>query len=150
MGYNYDSKQGVNYAQGNGSLLSVLYTLDNTVRSIGNPLNMGYFASKSLDKVPFVGRAFAQTGYQAPLIDEVYFSWRIVRNLAFGVFAILMLIVGLMMINRTRLNPQSVVTIQYALPKIIIAIFLVAFSYPIGALIVSTRGAIMYPAPLRR
>jgi hypothetical protein len=70
-----------------------------------------------------------------------------VRNLAFGIFALLMLVVGVMMINRTRLNPQAVVTIQYALPKIVISIILIALSYPIGAILVTTvwyvRGALI-------
>jgi hypothetical protein len=135
LSYNGEQK---NYALGggNGSLLSFYYTLDSTLRNIGNPLDLNYFAQRSFNKVPFVGRALAQgANFTTPLVDEVYFAWVIVRNLALGVFAILMLVVGAMMINRTRLSAQAVVTIQYSLPKIIIAIILIVFSYPIGALI---------------
>jgi hypothetical protein len=141
LGYNYDPNNPDNYASvpGNGSLLSFYYKVDESVKGLGNPLDLNYFVYKSFEKTPFVGRALAQSNlYGAPLITDVYFAWVIVRNLAFGVFALLMLIVGIMMINRTRLNAQAVVTIQYALPKIIISVILIAFSYPIGAIIVTT------------
>ncbi len=141
LGYNYDSNNPDKFAlgHGNGSILSFFYALDSGVESLGNPLDLNYFAYKSFEKTPFIGRALAQgsTDYGAPFVSEIYFAWVMVRNLAFGVFALLMLVVGIMMINRTRLNPQAVVTIQYALPKIVISVILIALSYPIGAIMLT-------------
>jgi hypothetical protein len=142
LGYNSNPNSLEKYASnpGNGSLISLYYKMDGALKGLGNPLDLNYFAYKTFERTPFVGRALAAQGgnaYGAPFVGSIYFAWVIIRNLAFGVFALLMLIVGVMMINRTRLNPQTVVTIQYALPKIIIAIILIAFSYPIGAMIVT-------------
>jgi hypothetical protein len=141
LGYNSDPNNPNSYASvpGNGSLLSFYYKAGAALKDAGNPFDLNYFAYKSFERTPFVGKAMAAAtnNYGAPLVTDVYFAWVIVRNLAFGVFALLMLVVGIMMINRTKLNPQAVVTIQYALPKIIISIILIAFSYPIGAMIVT-------------
>ncbi len=118
-----------------GSILGLYYQADHIKSVVGSPFDMRYFASEEFKNVPFVGTALAAGApeYRAPFITDVYFIWKIMRNLAFGALSLIMLVIGVMMINRSRINPQTVVTIQYALPKIIIAVVLIAFSYPIGA-----------------
>jgi len=136
LGYNGGMDGNASIPERKG-LLGLYLTTKESVDRLGNPLDLNYFAYKTTEKIPFVGKALAQTTetqYKAPIVDNVYYAWKLVRNLCFGVFALLMLVVGIMMINRTKLSTQSVVTIQYALPKIIIAIILITFSYPIAAL----------------
>lgn len=150
LGYNGDPNNSSSFAssQVNGSLLGLLYTVDNGVNNLGNPFDLNYFADKTFEKVPFVGEALAAPNdYRAPFVENIYWAWVMVRNLCLGVLALLLLVVGIMMINRTVMPDRSIITIQYALPKIIISIILIAFSYPIGGVMATTfyniRGALV-------
>jgi hypothetical protein len=132
-------------------LAEALYlALENAKTYADPPANLAYFFSQEFKEVPFVGKALAQSDlqYKGFFIHEVYFAWAFIRNMAFALLALLMLFVGIMMINRTKVNPQTVVTIQYALPKIIISIVLVAFSYPIAATMTNFFFGLSVSAPI--
>jgi len=116
-----------------GSLIGLYYTAERMQKSSVPPLDVKYFASKQFEKVPYLGTALAAESYTTPFVNDIYRAWVIVRNLALSVFSLIVLGVGIMMINRSRVNPQTVVTIQYALPKIILSLIFIIFSYPIGA-----------------
>jgi hypothetical protein len=133
-----------------GSLIGLYLKLDAAKTYADPPANLAYFFSQEFKNVPFVGKAFAQyhtDEYQGLFITRVYFAWRLVRDFAFATLALIMLFVGFMMINRTKVNPQTIVNIQYALPKIILAIVLVAFSYPIAATMTNFFYAVSLTAP---
>jgi len=62
--------------------------------------------------------------------------WKISRNIAFGVFSLLIIIFSFMIMFRVKINPQTVITIQSALPKIIISMILVTFSFAIAGFMI--------------
>ena len=51
--------------------------------------------------------------------------------------SLFLLVIGIMIMTRKKINPQTVVTVQNALPRVAISIVLIFFSYAIGALIIS-------------
>ena len=57
--------------------------------------------------------------------------WVAFRNLAYGLFVIIFVFIGFAIMFRIKISPQAVITIESALPKIIIALLLVTFSYAI-------------------
>ena len=61
--------------------------------------------------------------------------WKIFRNIAYLVFIVIFVIMGFMIMFRAKLNPQTVISIQTAIPKIIIGLLGVTFSYAIAGLI---------------
>lgn len=71
-------------------------------------------------------------GVLKPILD----LWRVMRNVAYLAFILVFLVVGLMIMFRRKLNPQTVISVQAALPGLIIGLVLVTFSYFIAALIV--------------
>lgn len=116
-----------NYAQGAGMTEPV-------------PVNLAYFWNDSISKIPFAGSALAadvQYG-NAPFIGFILEFWKITRNLSYGILSIIMLFVGVSIMMRKKLSPQLVVTAQYALPRIALAVILITFSYPIGAVLASS------------
>lgn len=62
--------------------------------------------------------------------------WRLFRNLAYLFFVIIFVVVGLMVILRKRLDPRTVVTVQDSLPRLVISLLLVTFSYAIAGLVI--------------
>lgn len=64
--------------------------------------------------------------------------WVVMRNLAYFVFAIFFVVSGIMIMIRTKIDPKAAATIQSVLPKIVLSLLLVSFSYAIAGLLVDT------------
>ncbi|MFH0863780.1 MAG: hypothetical protein V1858_01675 [Candidatus Gottesmanbacteria bacterium] len=62
--------------------------------------------------------------------------WKIFRDIAYLGFVVIFIIVGFMVMFRKKIDPRTVVTIQEALPRIVVALILVTFSYAIVGLMV--------------
>lgn len=81
--------------------------------------------------------AYAQvTGSGNSVLQPVYKMWLMARNLAYLLFVVIFLVVGFMVMFRTKLNPQTVISAQQALPGLVLGLILVTFSYFIASLIV--------------
>lgn len=78
--------------------------------------------------------AYATSGqdFLKPMIE----IWIINRNLVYLLLVVIFVIVGFMIMFRSKLNPQTVVNIQLALPRIVTALILVTFSYAISGFMV--------------
>lgn len=70
--------------------------------------------------------------------------WKASRNLAYIFFIIAFLYIGLAIMFRVKISPQAVVSIQNALPKLIIALILVTFSYAIVGLMIDLIYVLIY------
>ncbi|MCL5797170.1 MAG: hypothetical protein M1366_00025 [Patescibacteria group bacterium] len=58
--------------------------------------------------------------------------WQTARNIAYTILIIIMIAIGFMIIFRMKIDPKTVISIQAALPKIIVTLLLITFSYPIA------------------
>jgi hypothetical protein len=74
-------------------------------------------------------------GYTSAL-DPIRSMWFVSRNIAYALFVFIIIAMAFMVMFRVKLSPQTVVTVQSALPKIAIALVLVTFSYAIAGLLV--------------
>lgn len=89
--------------------------------------------------------AYAQdqgTGFKA--LEPVLPLWKAFRNIAYFGFVIIFVVVGFMIMFRAQINPQTVITIQAALPKIVVTLLLITFSYAIAALIIDLIYLLIY------
>ena len=66
--------------------------------------------------------------------------WRAMRNVCYLFFIVVFVAVGFMIMFRHKTDPQTTINIQNALPKIIIALILVTFSYAIVGLLIDLSG----------
>jgi len=57
--------------------------------------------------------------------------WKIFRNLAYLLLALVMVVIGFMVMFRKKIDPKTVVTVQNALPSVVMALLLITFSYAI-------------------
>lgn len=74
------------------------------------------------------------TGWQA--LRPVLPVWKAFRNVAYMAFVIIFVVIGFMIMFRAKINPQTVISIQAALPRIIVTLLLVTFSYAIAGLMI--------------
>lgn len=104
-----------------------------------------YFADV-LDNIGFpqvAPRAYAQgTGYSA--MSSFLPFWKIFRNIAYSLYIIMFVVVGIMIMLRTKINAQTVITIQSALPNLLITLLLITFSYAIVGLMIDIMYFLIY------
>lgn len=102
------------------------------------PLSGITYAKNLVRKFGVIPTAVAQegTGFGFNALDPILPLWRAVRNAAYGLVVIVTLAMAFMIMFRVKVSPQTVISIQSALPKIATAIFLITFSYAIAGLLV--------------
>ena len=62
--------------------------------------------------------------------------WKAFRNIAYLFFTIIFVVIGFAIMFRVKLDPQTVISIQNAIPRIVVALILVTFSYAIAGLLI--------------
>jgi len=93
-----------------------------------------YFKQKARN-LKLIPAAHAQ-GIGFNVLDPILPIWRVSRNLAYALFVIAILIMAFMIMFRVKISPQTVITVQSALPKVTLALILITFSYAIAGLLV--------------
>ncbi len=76
----------------------------------------------------------------APLLP----LWKVFRNIAYLLLALVMIVVGFMIMLRKRIDPKTVVTIQNALPRVVVSLILITFSYAIVGFLVDLMYLAIY------
>lgn len=93
--------------------------------------------------LPSIKSAQAQgIGYKA--LNPVLGMWKAFRNLAYSLYIIIFLVIGVMIMFRTKVNAQTIISIQNALPNLLITLILITFSYAIAGFIVDLIYVTMY------
>jgi len=64
-------------------------------------------------------------------LQPVMKLWKGVRDLTYLFFVVIFVAVGFMIMFRKKIDPQTAISVQNALPKVIISLILVTFSYAI-------------------
>ncbi|MFA6981462.1 MAG: hypothetical protein WC243_00315 [Patescibacteria group bacterium] len=127
-----------------GSLFAFGTLLENTVDKGVTPVNLAVYFKDIARRTPILrDTAYAATGYGFVGEEAALVVWKIMRNLAYGIVSVSMIIVGIMIMMRRKINPQTVVTVQSALPRLIMVLVLITFSFPIGATIAAMVGPAM-------
>lgn len=94
--------------------------------------------------IPLSQPAYAQglggLGFSA--LNPILEAWKTFRNVAFLFFVILILVIGFMIMFRQKVG-QAAVTAQQAIPRIIIALITVTFSYAIAGLLIDAMYVLM-------
>ena len=93
-----------------------------------------YFSNLA-KRLTFTEEAFAkETGFIGGL-SQLQPIWTTFRNITYILFALVLIFLGFAIMFRMKISPQVVVTIQSALPRIILALILITFSYAIVGLL---------------
>ena len=101
---------------------------DRPISFVGYVINIG-------DNLNIIPEAKAQ-GFGFGAANMVQELWKTVRNITYFLLVLAIVIVSFMVMFRVKLSPQTVVTIQSALPKVIITLILITFSYAIAGLVI--------------
>lgn len=107
--------------------------------SLNNPPASGvqYLANlgSRMQIVP-VAHAANSGGYGYNTLSVVLTLWGVTRNMAYLVMTILLVASGFLIMFRVKINPQTVVSLQTMIPKLIVTMLLVTFSFAIAGLVI--------------
>ncbi len=101
-----------------------------------NQLSGVNYVRNAVKNIGLIPTAHAQVGFGFTALGPIQNIWRVFRDIMYGFFVIIIIVFAFMIMFRVKINPQTVVTIQSAIPKIIIALILVTFSYAIAGLMI--------------
>lgn len=116
-----------------GSMIAVLYT---------PPLHTGDYFNYLAQNFGVAKPAHAALGFDrlSPLIG----LWTTFRNLVYLVFVIVFIFIGLAIMLRIKIDPRTVMSIENQIPKMIIGILLVTFSFAIAGFLIDLMYVFIY------
>lgn len=113
----------------------------NQALSLNQMSGVGYIKDK-ISSFSLIPVAHAQ-GFGFSAASPIQKLWVAFRNLAFGLSVVVILVLAFMIMFRVKISPQTVITAQSAIPKIIIALILVTFSYAIAGFMIDLLYVVM-------
>jgi len=87
---------------------------------------------------------YAQDGTGFSALAPVLKVWKAFRNMAYLAFVVIFVVIGFMIMFRSKVSQQAVISIQLALPQIIITLLLITFSYAIASLMIDLIYLLIY------
>lgn len=106
------------------------------------PASSQTYVADLLQNAKIIPQAQAQ-GLGFAALDPILETWKSFRNVAYLFFVVIFLIIGFMIMFRTKLG-QAAITVQQAIPNIIIAMLAVTFSYAIAGFLIDLMYLSMY------
>ena len=102
-----------------------------------NPPASGvYWAYSGLQNAGFVPKTMAAEGIGFAAIKPFSNLWKIFRDLSYMLLVLVLIGIGFMIMFRMKMNPQTVISVENALPRIVIALILITFSFAIAGFMI--------------
>src|SRR3989344_5582962 len=131
----------ISYVDQGGGLMAITGNLIASTFYI--PVSTHDYGSFMASKFGIGEKAYAQgIGFQG--LTPTLKLWEAFRNITYMIFVVLFLIVGLGIMFRIKIDPRTVMTIQNQIPKIIVGLILVTFSYAIAGFLIDLMYVSMY------
>ena len=123
------------------------------VRVMGNLMGMLYTPPiHSGDYINYLAQNFGITKHAYAQINGVGFSglnpvlgvWTAFRNIVYLLFVLVFVVIGIAIMLRVKIDPRTVMTIQNQIPKLIIGILMVTFSFAIAGFLIDVMYVFIY------
>jgi hypothetical protein len=83
------------------------------------------------------------SGYKELTNSGIVNLWSLVRNITYVFFMLIFIVIGFMIMFRSKIGGQTLVTLGNTLPNIILALIGVTFSFAIAGLLIDIGGVLM-------
>lgn len=97
------------------------------------------WAKESLAQSGFIPKteaAFGAQGIGFTAMQPFMGLWKIFRDFSYMLLVLILISIGFMIMFRMKLNPQTVISVESALPKIVISLLLITFSFAIAGFLI--------------
>src|SRR3989344_1186464 len=92
--------------------------------------------NNSLQDAGFIPSTYAATGTGFASIQGYMPIWKLFRDISYLLLVIFILVIGFMIMFRSGAGGQTAVNIETALPRIVIALLIITFSFPIAGFLI--------------
>ncbi len=140
-----DPKTGrIGFVEGGGGLIGLTGNMIAVTFQI--PVSSTHYGKYLADNFGIAKNAYAQDsgGLGFNGLKPLLAVWQIFRNIVYLFFVLIFVIIGVAIMFRIKIDPRTVMTIQNQIPKIIIALILVTFSYAIAGFLIDMMYVFMY------
>jgi len=102
-----------------------------------NPPASGVGATiQTLAQAGFIPKSYAAEGVGFASIRPLMGVWKAMRDVAYLVLVLVIVTIGFMIMLRTKINPQTIVNVENSLPKIVMALIYITFSFAIAGFLI--------------
>lgn len=129
-----DPKACPGKAAGSGGAVMLMAGVIDTMHTNPPASGVAYFADMG-SRLNLVRPAYAQAAWQRPGTGYILSLWRGFRNAAYVLFVLVFVGLAFAIMFRTKIDPRTVITIQSVLPRIVVALVLITFSWAIAGLL---------------
>jgi hypothetical protein len=143
LGVNQKTSQ-IGYVQNTGGAMGMLASSMNFLYT--PPLHTGDYFSYLSNNFGLTKATYAAntTGTGFDQLSPLMNIWVAFRNVAYILFIIIFLLIGIAIMLRVRIDPRVVMTIQNQIPKLIIGVIMVTFSFAIAGFLIDIMWTSMY------
>jgi hypothetical protein len=123
----------IGFVQNNGGAIGLATNLIAGTFLI--PVHFSDYVAYTFDNFGFPKKTYAQ-GIGFTGLQPVLGIFTIFRNLSYILMVFIFLVIGVAIMLRVRIDPRTVMTIQNQIPKLIIGILMITFSYGIAGFLI--------------
>jgi len=102
-----------------------------------------YWTYSKLQDSGFIPKTYAAEGIGFAGIKPIIGLWTAFRNIAYMLLVLVLITIGFMIMFRMKLNPQTVISVENALPKIVLSMILITFSFAIAGFLIDLMYVIL-------
>jgi len=88
------------------------------------------------ESLGFIPQSVNAQGIGFSGLSQLLPMWKAFRNIAYLLLAIFMIVIGFLIMFRKKIDPKTVITVQNAIPNIVITLLLITFSYAIVGVLI--------------
>ncbi|MEK7450461.1 MAG: hypothetical protein AAB662_00815, partial [Patescibacteria group bacterium] len=137
-----DQKTGkIGFVENGGGAIGVMNKL--IAMTFVMPIHTGDYVSYLSQNFGITKQAYAQ-GVGFRQLSPFLPIWVTFRNLVYLLFIIVFVVIGMFIMLRVQFDPRTVMTVQNQIPKLIIGIILVTFSFAIAGLMIDAMYIVIY------
>ncbi len=109
------------------------------------PVATETYVADLFQHAPLTKSAYAQgVGVGFSSLTPILGIWKAFRDLTYVIFVLIFVVIGFMIMFRQKLSSGVVVTVESALPNLIVTLLLITFSYAIAGLLIDALYLVMY------
>lgn len=103
---------------------------------INPPASGVEWVRSGLQNAGFVPNSYATDGIGFSALKPLSSIWLMFRNIAFTLIVLFIVVIGFMIMFRFKINPQTIVTLSNSLPRLVITLILISFSFAIAGFLI--------------
>lgn len=138
-----DQKTGkIGFVENGGGAVGVMGSLISM--TLTPPIRTSDFIAYMSNSFGFTKPTYAAGKSGIDSLNPIVTVWSASRNIVYILFVFVFVIIGVGIMFRVKIDPRTVMTIQNQIPKLIIGILLVTFSFAIAGLLIDIMWITIY------